>query len=89
MNFPRQNHKISLSEFAKRYDISRQTAHKIAKEKGIVKSREQYEEDAQIRRKIAYKLRQQGLKFKEIAEQLNISVNNAQQLVRRYKTYNS
>lgn len=35
--------------------------------------------------KTAYELRQQGLKFKEIADMLGISVNNAQQLVRRYE----
>lgn len=85
MNFPKQNHKMKITDFAKKYDISYTSAHKIAKEFGITKTRTQYEQDAHIRREIAYNLRQQGLKFREIAEQLNISVNNAQQLVRRYK----
>lgn len=85
MNFPKQNHKMTITEFAKKYDISYTTAYKIAKKNGITKSRGQYEEDAKIRRETAYKLRQQGLKFKEIAEQLNITINNAQQLVRRYQ----
>ena len=85
MNFPKQNHNRSLSSLAKKYNISYSSAYKIAKEMGKTKTREQYEQDAQIRREIAYNLRQQGLKFREIAEQLNISINNAQQLVRRYK----
>lgn len=84
INFPKQNHKIPLSEFAKKYDISRQTAHKIAKGFGATKTREKYEQDAKIRREIAYNLRQQGLKYKDIAEKLGVSLNNAQQLVRRY-----
>lgn len=85
MNFPKQNHKIKITEFAKKYDISYTTAHKIAKNFGVTKTREQYEQDAKVRRETAYNLRQQGLKFKEIAKQLNISINNAQQLVRRYQ----
>lgn len=85
MNFPTQHHKRPLSEFAKRNGISLSTAKNIAKEFNATKTREQYEQDAQTRRKIAFDLRQQGLKFREIAEQLNISVNNAQQLVRRYQ----
>lgn len=89
MNFPKQRHKIPLSEFAKKYDISRQTAHKIAKSFNATKSREQYEQDALIRRETAYNLRQQGLKYREIAEMLGISLNNAQQLVRRYQPTNT
>ncbi|OOF78170.1 hypothetical protein BKG96_06665 [Rodentibacter caecimuris] len=85
MNFPRQHHKKPLSQFAKQYDISLRSAQRIAKELGATKSREQYESDAKIRRETAYNLRQSGLKYKEIAEQLGISLNNAQQLVRRYE----
>lgn len=85
MNFISNNYKINLSQFAKKHNISRETARKIARSFNAAKTREQYEQDAQTRRKIAYDLRLQGFKFREIAEQLNISVNNAQQLVRRYK----
>lgn len=85
MNFPNQNHSRPLSELAKKYNISQSSAYRIAKEMGKVKTREQYEVDAQIRRKTAYDLRQSGLKFKEIAQTLGISTNNAQQLVRRYQ----
>lgn len=85
MNFPKQRHKVPVSELAKRYNKSITAMENLVKKAGLSKSREQYEEDAKIRRETAYKLRQQGLKFKEIAEQLNITINNAQQLVRRYQ----
>lgn len=85
MNFPNQNHNKPLRELAEKYNISQTSAYRIAKELGKVKSREQYEQDAKIRRETAYNLRQQGLKFKEIADILEISINNAQQLVRRHQ----
>ena len=85
MNFISNNYKINLSQFAKKHNISRETARKIARSFNAAKTREQYEKDAQLRRKVAYDLRQKGLKFREIAEQLNISVNNAQQLDRLYR----
>lgn len=56
----------------------------MAKEMGFSKTRDQYLADANTRRETVWQLRQQGLKFREIAELLNISVNNAQQLARRY-----
>lgn len=83
---PQNRHSKPLSKMAEKYGISLRSAQRIAKEYKISKSREQYEKDAQIRREMAYKLRQQGLKYREIAETLGISVNNAQQLVRRYST---
>lgn len=85
MNFPKQQYKISITEFAKKYEISRQSAQKLAKEWGVSKSREQYERDAKERRKIAYELRESGLKWREIAEKLSISPQNAQMLAYRYK----
>lgn len=85
MNFPSQHLKMSIKEVAKKFDVSETTAQNYLKQIGASKTREQYEGDAQIRRKTAYELRQQGLKFKEIADLLEISVNNAQQLVRRYQ----
>lgn len=84
MNFPNQHLKKSIKEVAQLCQVSERTAKRYLRELGESKSREQYEADAQIRRETAYNLRQQGLKFREIAEQLGISVNNAQQLVRRY-----
>lgn len=85
MNFPNQHLKMSIKDVAKKFNVSEKTAQKYLKEIGASKTRERYEEDAKIRRETAYKLRQQGLKFKEIAETLGISVNNAQQLVRRHR----
>lgn len=74
-----------MTELAKKYNRSTSTMYRWARETGLSKPRKKYEEDAKKRREIAYNLRQQGLKFREIAETLGISVNNAQQLVRRYK----
>lgn len=85
MNFPSQHLKANVKEWAAKKNLSEVTIRRDFKELGLTKTREQYEEDAQVRRKTAYDLRQKGLKFKEIAELLNISVNNAQQLVRRHK----
>ncbi|MDG6449162.1 helix-turn-helix domain-containing protein [Glaesserella parasuis] len=85
MNFPNQHLKKSIKEVAQLCQVSERTARKYLRELGESKSREQYEADAQIRREIAYNLRQQGLKYREIAETLGITANNAQQLVRRYQ----
>lgn len=84
MNFPQQNRKFNNTELAKKYSVSLKTIKTHLKEMGVSKSREQYLEDAHTRRETVWQLRQQGLKFREIAELLNISVNNAQQLARRY-----
>lgn len=84
MNLPSNNYKINLTQFAKKHNICRDTARKIAQDFGATKTREEYEQTAQKRREIVFNLRQQGLKFREIAEMLEISVNNAQQLARRY-----
>lgn len=85
MNFPSQHLKMSIKDVAKKFNVSEKTAQKYLKEIGASKTREQYEEDAQIRRETAYKLRENGLKYREIAEMLGITTNNAQQLVRRYE----
>lgn len=85
MNLQNNNHKINISQFARKHNISRDTARKIAKEFGATKTREQYLKDANTRRETAYKLRQQGLKYKEIGEKLGITTQNAQMLVRRYQ----
>ena len=84
MNLLSNRHSKPLSELAKKYNISLSSANRLAKEMGFSKTRDQYLADANTRRETVWQLRQQGLKFKEIAELLNISVNNAQQLARRY-----
>lgn len=85
MNFPSQHLKANVKEWAEKKNLSETTIRRDFKELGLTKSREQYERDAYTRRETAYNLRQQGLKFKEIAETLGISINNAQQLVRRHQ----
>ena len=88
MNFPSQHLKTStkftVKEWAQKKEVCERTVRRDFERLGLTKSREQCEAEAHIRRETAYNLRQQGLKYKEIAEQLGISVNNAQQLVRRY-----
>lgn len=87
MNFNELNqcHKTSLRELAQKYNRSIRTISRYAKEFEASKSREQYEANALERRKIAYELRQTGLKWREVAEKLGISTANAQMLARRYK----
>lgn len=84
MNFPKQCHKIPVSKLAKKYGKSISAMERLVKCAGLTKTREQYEQDAQVRRETAYNLRQQGLKYREIGEMLGISTQNAQMLVRRY-----
>lgn len=85
MNFPQQNRKMTIKQVAEKHNISFDTAFKYLKELGITKTREQYTQDAQERRRIVFELRQQGKKFREIGELLGISTNNAQQLARRFE----
>lgn len=83
--FLENRHRIPLSQTAKRFNISLSTVNRFARESNLSKTREQYLTDAQLRRKEVWDLRQSGLKYREIAEMLQISTNNAQQLCRRYK----
>lgn len=85
MNFPNQQLSQNVKMWAKKKGVSERTVRRDFKELGLTKTREQYLQDAKTRRKIAYNLRQNGLKFREIAELLDITINNAQQLVRRYE----
>lgn len=85
MNFPNQQLSQNVKMWAKKKGVSERTVRRDFKELGLTKTREQYLQDAKTRREIAYNLRQNGLKFREIAELLDITINNAQQLVRRYE----
>lgn len=84
-SIPKQRHKTPISKLAEKYGKSPMTIARDLKEMGVTKSREQYEQDAKERRKIAYELRESGLKWREIGEKLGISTANAQMLAHRYK----
>lgn len=85
IHFPQQNRPTSIAKLAEKYGKTARTISRDLKQLGITKSREQYEQDAQERRKIAYELRESGLKWREIGEKLGISTSNAQMLAHRYK----
>lgn len=80
-----QHHKLSINELSKRLNKTPRTIRNYLSKLGVSKSREQYEQDAQERRRIAYELRESGLKWREIGEKLGISTANAQMLAHRYK----
>lgn len=85
MNFPSQNLKKSIHHVAQKFGVSQRTAQRYLQEVGASKSREQYESDAQSRRKIAFDLRQKGFTWKDIGTELGISAGNARVLACRYK----
>lgn len=82
---PKQNHKVSISKLAQKYGLSARTIRRDLRDLGASKSREQYEKDAQTRRRIAYELRQSGLKWAEVADKMGLSLANAKMLGTRYK----
>lgn len=85
LKLPKQNRRTSVSNLAEKYGLHPRSVARHLKEMGATKSREQYEKDAHERRKIVYELRESGLKWREIAEKLSISPQNAQMLAYRYK----
>lgn len=85
LELPKQNRKKSTIELAQKYNLHPRSIARHLKELGVTKSREQYEQDAKERRKIAYELRESGLKWREIGEKLGISTTNAQMLAYRHK----
>lgn len=85
LNFPSQYLSQSVKEWAKKKNVCEKTVRRDFKQLGLTKTREQYLKDAQTRRETAFKLRKDGLKYKEIANILDITESNAKMLVRRYE----
>lgn len=85
LNFPSQHLRQSVKNWAKKKNVCEKTVRNDFKKLGLTKTREKYLKDAQIRRETAFKLRKDGLKYKEIASVLNITESNAKMLVKRHQ----
>ncbi|EKS7812710.1 plasmid replication protein [Edwardsiella piscicida] len=71
--------KIKAKDLAKMAGVSRST---VIKYYGI--TRDEYEREAAEKRSLAFNLRSSGLKWKEVAEKMNITQNSAIAYYRRY-----
>lgn len=71
--------KIKAKDLAKMAGVSRST---VIKYYGI--TRDEYEKEAAEKRSLAFQLRSSGLKWKEIAEEMNTTQNSAIAYYRRY-----
>ena len=69
----------TAKEMAQRLNISDRTVRKL-----IALPREQYEQTAADRRRQAYELRSQGLKWQQVADKMGCSYHGAVALYRRY-----
>ena len=69
----------TAKEMAQRFNISIKTVKKYTSE-----PREQYEQTAADRRRQAYELRSQGLKWQQVADKMGCSYHGAVALYRRY-----
>ncbi|EDH3025127.1 TPA: response regulator transcription factor [Staphylococcus aureus] len=70
---------LTQKEMAERFNISVKTVKKYTAE-----PREQYEQTAADRRRQAYELRSQGLKWQQVADKMGCSYHGAVALYRRY-----
>lgn len=84
LQFPSQHLSKNVKEWSEKHNLCQKTIRRDFKDLGLSKTRAQYEQDAKTRRETAYNLRQQGLKYRVIAEMLSISTDNAKKLVRRH-----
>ena len=75
----RKRRKVTAREAAKRLGVSERTVQRY-----VAEYRSDYERRADERRKIAYNLRLQGKKWKEVGEALNCSDEAARALYKRY-----
>lgn len=77
---------ISVSDISRRYKITPKKVKELLSELNITPpSREDYLKNAYDKRQEAYNLRQQGLKYREIAEKMKVSVGYAKNLVASHK----
>ncbi|HBR2016646.1 TPA: HTH domain-containing protein [Klebsiella pneumoniae] len=70
---------IKAKELAEMAGVSRRTVVKY-----YAMPREDYEDEAASRRKKAYELRQEGLKWKDVGKALDTSLHGAVALYKRY-----
>lgn len=80
---------ISINKLAEKHKVTRKKMVEILLDVNIkVRNREDYLNEAQEKRKRAFELRQQGMKYKDIAEEMEISLSHAKNLVVAYKRNN-
>lgn len=71
---------LTAKEMAKKLNTSERTIRSL-----IAMPRKDYEEEAENRRKEAFILRQKGMKWKEVAETMNTTLDAVKSLAKRYK----
>lgn len=70
---------MTQKEMAEKFNVSVSTVKNY-----IALPREEYEQEAKERRARAYQLRESGLKWKEVGEQLGTTINGAVALYKRH-----
>lgn len=75
----RQKRNKTAKEIAEKFSVSERTVRRY-----VAEHRNAYEERAEKRREIAYNLRLQGKKWKEVGDMLDCSAEAARALYRRY-----
>lgn len=71
--------KIKAKDFAKMAGVSRKTIVKY-----YAMPREQYEKEAAEKRQLAFELRSSGLKWREVAEKMDTTLDSAMAYYRRH-----
>ncbi|EGZ7419269.1 plasmid replication protein [Escherichia coli] len=71
---------LTAKEMAKKLNTSERTVRSL-----IAMPRKDYEEEAESRRRKAFLLRQNGMKWKEVAEEMNTTLDAVKSLAKRYK----
>jgi DNA-directed RNA polymerase specialized sigma24 family protein len=71
---------LTQKQLAEKFNISVTTVKKYTSIDRVI-----YEQEASNRRKKAYKLRSCGLKYKEIADEMGITLDAVKSLLKRHK----